>query len=201
MRRYSLYMFDFDGTLFDSGRGERTCYAAAMAKVGMAPSAGEGFSGFPSREEFRVMGGGRDYEDLVRAFTEEARARMDTLTVPYPDAAPAILRISDLGMPLCIATRKSEARARTILRAYDLERYFDKVVGYESVTRLKPDPECLLICMGGYDIPRRDCVYIGDSPSDMEAAAAAGIDGVMVDREWNRGVPGKSRISGLRELV
>lgn len=58
---------------------------------------------------------------------------------------------------------------------------FDSVHGADDVPRPKPHPDGLLVCVGDLGSPPpAQCVYVGDSPSDGAAAAAAGMRSVGV---------------------
>ena len=53
--------------------------------------------------------------------------------------------------------------------------YFTRVIGPESVTRMKPDPEGLLLCAKAMDATPESCMMVGDSYTDIEAGKAAGF--------------------------
>ncbi len=47
----------------------------------------------------------------------------------------------------------------------------------------KPKPGMILRAMEKYDLAPEDCVLIGDSPRDIEAAEAAGVRGFLFDED------------------
>ena len=56
-----------------------------------------------------------------------------------------------------------------------LKNYFKVEVLYEETKNHKPHPEPLLLAAQKLGIPPSECVYIGDSESDMIAAKDAGM--------------------------
>lgn len=56
-----------------------------------------------------------------------------------------------------------------------LRGYFDPIVLASHVARPKPYPDGALFIMKTWDIPAKNLLFIGDSPSDLGAAKSAGI--------------------------
>jgi len=205
MKQYSLFIFDLDGTLMDSAVGEKVCYTHALNKLGYKfdPKDLNKFLKESFKTTFERFDDGRHkYSDFIKAFSDEARESMDDNTIPFTDTRPTILALIDRGIPLCIATRKSEERACAVLKNYGLYQYFDHIIGEDSVIHNKPDPECLFQCMSYYDIPKENTVFIGDTPNDMYAAKSAEIDGIFLDRNNEcLNIPYVKRITTLTELI
>jgi pyrophosphatase PpaX len=51
---------------------------------------------------------------------------------------------------------------------------FESINGADTAPQPKPNPDGILLCCQELDLDPSDCVYIGDSPSDIIAADAAG---------------------------
>src|SRR5262249_14727873 len=67
-----------------------------------------------------------------------------------------------------------------LMRQFELDAYFDLVVGIEDVSRPKPAPDMLLHCLEQLAVAPHEAVYVGDSPTDQEAAVAAGMPFIAV---------------------
>jgi pyrophosphatase PpaX len=52
---------------------------------------------------------------------------------------------------------------------------FDSVVGFEDYKRPKPDPEPIETSLKQLQVKPLEAVYIGDGPSDLKSAKAAGV--------------------------
>lgn len=96
---------------------------------------------------------------------------------PTPYAAEFVRAAAGNGKLLAVTTNNSPGSVRTYLRNHHLEEPFgDRIFGRdpEDPSRMKPDPDCLLRAIDALDADPRECLMIGDSASDAEAATAAG---------------------------
>ncbi len=67
-----------------------------------------------------------------------------------------------------------------VLHANDVRSRFCVVHGADDVPAAKPAPDGILQCLREMNVHPHEAVYIGDSPSDGRAAAAAGCASVAV---------------------
>lgn len=84
-------------------------------------------------------------------------------------------------MKLGIATGRPREEAKYAITNNKLEGIFNCIVAMEDVKRDKPCPDSILKVMEILKI--RNTVYIGDSPSDVLAAKAAGIPCIYIGNE------------------
>lgn len=102
-------------------------------------------------------------------------------------------------------TNKREAYARALLEQAGLAGRLAFVIGGDSVERKKPDPEGLERAGREYAVDRAECVVIGDSIYDREAARAAGIAFIFASYGYGRAddpalTDGLASITGFDEL-
>jgi phosphoglycolate phosphatase-like HAD superfamily hydrolase len=69
---------------------------------------------------------------------------------------------------------------RAVLKSNNVDTFFPVQLGADEVDAPKPHPEGLLKCCKLLDLHPAQCVYIGDSPTDGQAAAAAGMHAIGV---------------------
>ena len=69
---------------------------------------------------------------------------------------------------------------------------FARVNGMESSVGHKPDPDPLIQAAGDLEVSLERCIYIGDSPFDIQAAHAAQIPCIgvtwgafLAERSWS----------------
>ncbi len=79
-----------------------------------------------------------------------------------------------LSKKLALVTNKSEQVTINILKDLGVGDYFDLVVGPESVNKLKPDPEGILLALAKMEASSRKAVMVGDTHTDIEAGKSAG---------------------------
>jgi pyrophosphatase PpaX len=84
------------------------------------------------------------------------------------------------GRRLAVVTSKRNEVALRGLMRFDLEGYFEFIIGSDDTTLHKPEPEPLLIAAERMGVSPDDCVYVGDSPFDMRAAVAANATALAV---------------------
>ena len=181
---YRVILFDLDGTLADTIeliiRSGQHAFTTVLGWT-------------PTREEL-ILGIGRplhlhlgDYAkspdqltELVTAYRGFQVQYHDELTVPYDGVNDLVRWLHDNGRPLGVVTSKIELLAHRALTLIGIDDAFSIVVGLESTSTHKPGPEPLLHAMAQLGATPTETVYIGDSPFDLRAAHAAGVDSVAV---------------------
>ncbi len=101
----------------------------------------------------------------------------------FPGIEQALTSLQTLGIRLALVTSRPrmdpvEGPARGV--NWELDRIgmgsvFEVVVGYEDTAQHKPSPDPFLACLQQMNLASAVTVAIGDSPSDVLAARAAGI--------------------------
>ncbi len=56
--------------------------------------------------------------------------------------------------------------------------FFDYILGEQESIPKKPDPAGAFMVMDALKVSREECLYMGDTNTDMETAANAGLDAV-----------------------
>jgi pyrophosphatase PpaX len=177
-------LFDLDGTLIDTVElimvsfrhatrvvlGESLPDAVTMAGVGM-----------PLAAQMRDFSA-EHADELLRVYREFNAAEHDRMVHEYAGTENVLTALQQRGLPMGVVTSKGTPMTLRGLRLFDLERFFAVVVTADDVPLHKPDPYPLRHAaeLLGVDIER--CVYLGDSPHDMESALAAGA--VAVAALW-----------------
>ena len=173
-------VFDFDGTLFDAS--DAICHSlnAALVAHGRAPLArGEILPriGRPLYEIFQSLEPGASPErvqGLIQAYREAFWPVCVRMTRPLPGLRECLDRLRSAGTRLAIATNRSERGARFILEGFGLGGHFEVIVALEHVTRVKPDPQSILLAVGHLGLAAEQAWMVGDTPDDMRAGRAAG---------------------------
>ncbi|MFH0773656.1 MAG: HAD-IA family hydrolase [bacterium] len=80
-----------------------------------------------------------------------------------------------------IATGRPKDEALYVINRFNLQELFDVIIAKEDVKREKPFPDPILLVMKELNV--KNGVYIGDSPSDVIAAEAAGIPSIYIGNQ------------------
>lgn len=96
-------------------------------------------------------------------------------TRPMPGAAAVLASLSAEGWRHAVCTNKPTGIARDILKALELSRHIDAVVGGDDSLPLKPDPAPVRACLDALDVAPARALMVGDSANDVAAGTAAGV--------------------------
>lgn len=179
---YDAILFDMDGTLILSGSLWDRATRAVLPELGV----------HLTEEEFFSLGGillhdllaskGFD-EDVI----EQVRLRRDQMLIPlfreettWRTGAQELL--ADLAdRPTGVITSAHADVVNAIDEGIGIRSKVKTFVVYEDVhPRYKPDPYGLLMACTSLNVDPANCIYIGDQSCDLEAAAAAGMTGVLI---------------------
>ena len=130
--------------------------------------------------------------------------RATRLTEICAGAVELLDLLKEAGLPMAVCTNKPDAAAIALLGDLGLLPYFREVIGGASGLPRKPDPASLLEAARRLGAEPGECLMVGDSHPDVEAARAAKISVVVVDSgygEIDAGRLGADRVlAGLGEL-
>jgi phosphoglycolate phosphatase len=195
-----LAILDLDGTLLDTLDDLAASVNAALVAVGLPPRARteiERFVGEGARTLVaRAVAPHAELEvPALEAWWAHYRAHGLDRTRPFT-GLPELLTRSD--RRLAIHTNKPGALARQLLAGLGLLDRFAIVTGGDDAPR-KPDPAGTLAIMRRLGARARDTVFIGDSPTDVRTARAAGV--TLVGVTWGFRPEAELRAAGARHVV
>lgn len=180
-----LLIFDWDGTLCDSLSRIVHCLRCAAESVGLPP---------PSELDARNIVGLGMVDALTTLFPDIAREQIDAMRDSYSlhfveaDREPSpffsgvsetLWRLKEQGYLLTVATGKSRRGLDRVLRARQLEQFFDGTRCADE-TAGKPDPLMLIELMKEFECPPEESIMIGDTEYDLAMAANAGMSSIGV---------------------
>lgn len=207
MKNYGLYIFDFDGTMFDTRDSMPLIFKKSLKAIDrdISDELAKDLMHYSLVDSFKVLGIVEPNEQMkVYLAVLEALDSPDVLalTHPFPETETVIDSLLDEGKKIAIVSSNTADHIRLALKAHNLERFGDVVVGSEVGKKTKPNPdplwECLKLC-GWTD--RSTAVYIGDSLQDMVCAKSAGIDGILIERNGEYPDYKEEKIDTLLELL
>jgi putative hydrolase of the HAD superfamily len=118
---------------------------------------------------------------------------------PYPDVLPALRELRDRGVTLVIASNW-DCSLPEWLRPAGILELVDGVVTSAEVGAAKPAPRVFQRAVAVAGVEPGEALHVGDKvDNDIEGAAAAGVRGVLLQREGEP-PPGVEAIRSLEEL-
>jgi pyrophosphatase PpaX len=180
--RYPVVLFDFDGTIVDSG---------AIIMASFRHAAQEVLEREIADIQVTAMLGGASLHEQMAAIAPD---RVDELVVAYRrhneplhdelECCAGMLDVLDRlraeGRRLGIVTAKRRATGELVFARLPLRDYFEVIIGADDTARHKPDPEPILLALERLGAEPGDAAYVGDSPFDIGAARAAGVHAIGV---------------------
>lgn len=170
-------IFDLDGTLADTFPLIVASWNAAVREpLGRSYSADEVVArfGVPDAAMLRRELPESAWAQAIEAYHAHYEAAHDMVT-PFAGATELLRALDERGLKMGIMTGKGRRTADITLRALGWTCLFGSVVTGEDVGPQKPAPDGILLVMRELGAQPTECVYIGDSPADIEAGRAAGL--------------------------
>ena len=172
-------LFDWDGTLLNSYRADSAAYLAMFREMGIAWGLEE-LARHYSPNWYRVYRAAK----LPRARWDDAdrlwRAQYAQHNPRLMSGVRTVLALLARRHQLGIVTSGDRDRVHRQLRAFRLTKLFAARVCSGDTTHRKPHPEPLRLALKQMCLKPSACVYVGDSPEDLEMARRAGVRAIAV---------------------
>jgi HAD superfamily hydrolase (TIGR01509 family) len=173
-------LFDVDGTLVDSNYLHVVAWSDAFRdndhQVPMSLIHSLIGQGAERLVEDAI---GKADEAVVAGHTDHYRARLGDLQA-FDGAAELLRRVKQTGRTVVLATSASREEAEHLCTAIDAADAVDHVTTGDDVEESKPAPDIVAAALDAAGLAAGDCVFVGDSRWDVEAAARAGMPCVCV---------------------
>ena len=179
-----LCVFDLDGTVLDTVESIAYYGNFALGKHGIDPIpvkeyqylAGNGavnliknalnYRGCMSEETFQKVF--YDYDNAYNANTSYKTKMFDGMQ-------EVLDKIKAMGIKIAIVSNKPHFATTGVVSALFGEGYFDCVYGQREGVPLKPDPTAVLSILADMGITQEECLYIGDTGTDMKTGKNSGL--------------------------
>ncbi len=201
----ALCVFDLDGTLIDSLQDIAEAVNASLALLGRSPHPLEAYrtmvgEGVPMLcRRAAPDAGDPEMQRLIELTRGRYRAFAMVHTRPYPGINTAIAALAARAASLGVLTNKPHGISVRIVKALWPDGAFDQVAGYVREADRKPSPNTLLRMAQAAGVSIAETVLVGDTPTDVKTAQAAGSQ--MLAVTW--GFRGRDELiaAGARELI
>jgi len=185
--QYTAAIFDMDGLMFDTEQLDLRMWQEAAAAYGyelqkalILESVGR------TREDtetlfMQAMGPDFDYHGVRNLRIQRKFELFRKEGVPVKNGLFKLLDTLDsLGMKKAVATSTERSQAERMLILANVFSRFDAVVCGDEIARGKPEPDIFLKAAEKIGTDPEQCIVLEDSFSGIRAAAAAGMDAVMI---------------------
>jgi phosphoglycolate phosphatase len=177
-----VIIFDFDGVIINSGADIANAVQHTL-KMFDRPI-------LPKDEIISYVGHGA--ESLIRRSFKNCSEELIKRALPlyqkhyfenavvetelYPHVKEILQELKDRldSKKIALVTNKPEDITLEILDLLGVRKFFDLIVGPESVSKMKPDPEGIIRVLSSLDITADRAIMVGDTYVDIEAGKSAG---------------------------
>ena len=172
-----MYLFDVDGTLVDSAADICGAIRQVLADTSQNQIPDEFLRSYIGRHLIDLFDDlfphepAEQKEKWVQYYREVYPLRKHASTVCFEGVADVLARLPG---KKSTATTKGTPTTRVVLEQFGLLPYFDHVQGTDGFPA-KPHPEVIFRALHALDAKPEECLFVGDSPADLEAARRAGV--------------------------
>lgn len=188
MEKRNVVLFDMDGTILDTHDAIYVSLDYATQKVVNKKFPKDYLLsrvGQPLIDQMSLFTEDSELQqEIVRVYKETNEEKLNEKIAPFPGIGELLDVLKAEGYLTGVVTSKREDLAKDSLNYFGLLEKFDCFVGPELSNKHKPEPEPLFVAADLLGVSIEKCVYVGDSPYDMQAAIAAKIPALAVD--WGK---------------
>ena len=200
-------LFDLDGTLLDTLQDIADACNAALGRHGFPPHpvdsyryfVGDGVPVLVSRTVPAQQQTGETLASVASAYREEYQHRWNATTTLYPGIAELLDQLTNRRVRMAVLSNKPDDFTRRSVAEFLSRWNFSTVLGASKAFPPKPDPAGARHIAAALNLPCDQFCYLGDTPTDMRTAVAAGMFSVGV--LWGFRNAEELKAAGARQLI
>lgn len=182
---YRCCIFDLDGTLINTLSALTKVINLTLRQFGLEPVdqeqtkvfVGDGYQQFVRRAF--ICRGWKETDDFSEAFSvyNECFQQhcLDGIEA-YDGIRELLAYLKDKKIKIAVLSNKSQDGTTACIETVFGKGYFDLVTGERQGVPRKPNPAGVFYTMEGLGVTAEECLYFGDTNTDMETGKAAGLD-------------------------
>jgi len=183
--RYNAVIFDFDGTICDTGEGILKSAKYALDAYGYdTPDYHEltCFIGPPLLITFQEKFGAdpAKADEMVKKFRERYTNKGLFESELYDGIKDLLAALKKDGIKIGIASSKPQDYIEMLLGHFGIKPFFDSICGVSFTADCESKASIIARCQKDLGIAGNECIMVGDKKYDIEGAKANVIDSVGV---------------------
>ncbi len=207
------YLFDFEGTLVTFEWNLTKGISTILNKIELIGYSMNLFEGSPSYVDIHKVASvisEQDDESTIMNVIAEVFDQFDADALSrwklYKDAKQTLNKLKNNGKLLGLVTNVGSKAINSAIKKLELDDIFEIVITRNHVSRLKPDPEGLLMAANSLKIDPNSILFTGDSYDDLGAAKAANMKSCYLSGGQDKinaddGIQPDFIINRLKELI
>ncbi len=186
MKQYSAYLFDADGTLFDTTELIYQCFCYTCKEFGNLDVTREqvfaniGIPLRPQLEHFLGPLSPEKEEVVVKAHMDFQLAIYKEHLAIFPGVQKTLEMLKNRGAQCAIVTSRKQFTLTLYLKQTGIYDYFDALITPELTQKHKPEPEPTFEACKQVQCSPQESLFIGDAVFDIQSGQSAGTDTAFV---------------------
>lgn len=183
---YKAVIFDLDGTVLDTLADLKTSVNFALSKNGLPERSLKEIRAFVGNGIRKLIERSvpantapETYDAVFADFRAHYREHCADETGAYDGIKDLLLLLKERGIHTAVVSNKAHFEVCKLCELY-FDGLFESCAGEREGIRKKPAPDAVNALIDRFGLEKNDCVYIGDSETDIETAHNAGIDCISV---------------------
>lgn len=196
------YIWDFDGTLFDTYPAMVDGAWQALKDFGISMDKKEIYFKMKKYSTSYLINesnlNAREFNELFHRYEKESTE----VSRPFPETKQVLEMLKDNGGRHFILTHRLTESTWGLLKEHRLAHLIEEVVGIDQDFPRKPDPASLNYLIDTFHLERTDTMMIGDRRLDIEAGKNAGVATCLYDIDHFLGaIPADYVVGNLNEIL
>lgn len=197
---YQSYIWDFDGTLYDSYPIMLKAFIKTLTEEGFDPDPKEIYRLLKESSSKKVA---EKYDLDFAEFTAKFKANEaldQRLPQSFPGTKETLRAVIANGGKNYILTHRDIYTTKELLEREGIAELITEVVGPENQFPRKPDPTSLLYLVEKYGMDKEQTVMIGDRTMDVLAGKGAAVKTIFYDIEDLLDVDADHIVHSMKEI-
>lgn len=182
--RYRVCIFDLDGTIADTVESIAYVGNRTLEHFGFPPIpvqdynfyAGDGADELVKRMLAAVPNGASaDYQQVRLLYRKWFEENPFYHVKPFEGIVELLQGLKDEGMKIAVLSNKPDGAAQEVVEKIFGKEMFHKVQGQTEKIPRKPSPAGALAIAEEFGVRPEECLYVGDTNTDMDTGKAAGM--------------------------
>ncbi|HGF8355843.1 TPA: HAD-IA family hydrolase [Enterococcus faecium] len=196
------YIWDFDGTLFDTYPAMVDGAWQALKDFGISMDKKEIYFKMKKYSTSYLINesnlNAKEFNELFHRYEKESTE----VSRPFPKTKQVLEMLKDNGGRHFILTHRLTESTWGLLKEHRLAHLIEEVVGIDQDFPRKPNPASLNYLIDTFHLERTDTMMIGDRRLDIEAGKNAGVATCLYDIDHFLGeIPADYVVGNLNEIL
>ena len=182
-------IFDLDGTVGDTVRSLAYSANECLKQMGLPKQPEENFN-YYAGEGAKVMlerclkdAGDKNASrlpEMLSLYWDVFKEGCKVSVKSYPGLPETLWKMKKQGILLAVCSNKAQANTQAVVETIYGSELFDTIMGERPDHKRKPSPEGPLMIASAFQAAPEECLYVGDTHTDIETGLAAHMKTVGV---------------------